>query len=114
MWQRLAGSVSLAIRVVPVLLTLDCLRRLFGLYASGAVFSPAIARQYKLLGASLITYAIILIPSHVLAMVAGLTQAGISIGSRQIEILLLGAAVVVVSHVMEIGNEIERDRSEII
>ena len=104
----------MALRVVPVLLILNCLRQVFGLHASGVVFSPEIVRHYKLLGACLTIHAIIPIPSHVLAMMAGLTQAGISISSRQIEILLLGAVVIVISHVIEIGREIEQDQSEII
>jgi len=94
------------------------LRTLFGLYAAGEIFSPRNVCCYRGLGKTLLYWAgasFLNTPLTSLAMSAwmppGQRHITVSIGSDELAALFMGAAVLVISWVMDEGRGIEEERA---
>ena len=90
------------------------LRRLFGLYAEGVVFAAENARCIRWVGIALIANAVA--PG---LGVLFLTSLNLVIDHQwlhasSVQELVLGAVVYVIAQVMQVGHEIEEERSQII
>ena len=112
--QRLAHAPCGLLLLMPILLLFWNLRRLFGLYARGMVFAPDNARRLKHAGAALIVLGIAPLMNH--AFLAGLNLAinQIWIQASDVQELILGAIVYVIAQVMQLGHELEEERSQFV
>jgi hypothetical protein len=110
---RIAGMVDVLIASVPVAMTLFNLHGLFRLYATGIVFARENARHLKHIGGWLLVYPFAKFAANMLFRAFGGTDHQ-WFSATLIQALLLGAVVFVIAQVMEIGEEIERERSEFV
>jgi hypothetical protein len=112
--QRLAHVPAGIVYVAPIFLLFWNLRRLFGLYAVGVVFAPDNARRLKLIGAALIVIAVSPWLRHAFlsSFHIAVDQAWMSASSLQA--LVLGAIVLVIAQVMQLGRELEEERSQFV
>lgn len=95
---------------MPAIFILFHLRRLFRLYAEGAVLTPANARHLKSIGLGLILYAFAPFVANRLIMFVGVTNDPVWFHLDEVMAFLLGALLFVIADVMEFGREIELDR----
>ncbi len=112
--QRLAHMPVGLINFGPILVLFFSLRRLFGLYAEGVVFAAENARCIRWVGIALIANAVA--PG---LGVLFLTSLNLVIDHQwlhasSVQELVLGAVVYVIAQVMQVGHEIEEERSQII
>jgi len=112
--QRLAHVPAGIVYVAPIVLLFWSLRRLFGLYAVGVVFAPENARSLKLIGAALIVIAVSPWLRHTFlsSFHVAVDQAWMSASSLQA--LILGVVVYVIAQVMQLGRELEEERSQFV
>lgn len=112
--QRLAQVPAGLLNAAPLVVLFWSLHRLFAAYARGVVFAPENARRIKHIGAALIVMAIAPWLGH--AVLSGLhlaiDQAWAHASS--LEELVLGAIVYVIAQVMQLGREIEEERSQFV
>lgn len=94
------------------------MRDLFGLYAQGEIFSRRDVACYRRLGRTLLYWsgaAFLSTPLLSLAMSVGMPvghrQITVSVGSDELAALFAGAAVLVISWVMDEGRGIEEERA---
>ncbi|HEX2591163.1 MAG TPA: DUF2975 domain-containing protein [Rhizomicrobium sp.] len=110
---RLAGIADIVIMSVPLALVVFNLRGLFRLYAAGIVFANENAQHLKRIGLWLIAYPFAKFGANMLfQLFGGPDRAWFS--STLLFALLLGAIVVVIAQVMEMGHAIERERAEFV
>ena len=110
---RLAGVVDLVIATLPVALILWHLRALFRLYAAGTVFARENAMHLKRIGVWLIAF----MPLKYIANVIFVSAGGLDkawFHASEVYALILGFIVLVIAMVMEVGREIEQERSEFV
>lgn len=110
---RLAGVVDLVIATLPVALILWHLRALFRLYAGGTVFARENAMHLKRIGLWLIAFMPLkYIANLIFVSAGGLDKAWFN--ASEVYALILGLIVLVIAQVMEVGHEIEQERSEFV
>lgn len=110
---RLAGAVDLVLAAIPIMLILWHLRALFLLYAAGTVFSRENAAHLKHIGIWLIAF----LPLKFLANMIFQAAGGLDtkwLHASGVYAVILGAIVLVIAQVMEVGREIEQERSEFV
>jgi hypothetical protein len=112
--QRLAHLPVGFIVFMPPLLVLFYTRRLFGLYAQGQVFSRENARCIQWIGIALVANAVA--PG---LGVLFLTSIHMAIDHKwmhgsSLQELILGGIVYVIAQVMQVGHELEEEKSQII
>lgn len=108
--EKLAYGPVLLVRSAPAIGLFWCLRRLFGGYARGEVFSARNARLIQAMGAWLAADAIAPLVCHLALSGAGLEIDGKWAHMASVQELVLGAVVFVIAYVMRAGHEIEQDR----
>jgi hypothetical protein len=102
------------VRALPELLIFWSLRQLFTLYSKGVVFAPQNTAQIKWLGVWLAVDAVAPFACHLF-----LTGVGLEIDHRwahfsSVQELVLGGIVYVIAQVMEVGRQIEDERSQFV
>jgi hypothetical protein len=112
--QRLAYALAHWVRCAPAILLFWRLRGLFRLYARGVVFASQNARHLQWAGVALIADALAPFLCHL-----ALGAAGMEIDRRwahfaSLQTLVLGGLVIVVAQVMQVGHEIEDERSQFV
>lgn len=112
--QRLAQVPVGLLHAVPIVLLFWNLRRLFGLYAKGIVFAPENARSLKHVGAALIVIAIAPWLGHTVLDSVHLAVDKAWAHASSLQELVLGAVVYVIAQVMQLGREIEEERSQFV
>ena len=112
--QRLAHVPVGLLHAAPTVLLFWSLRRLFGLYAKGVVFAPDNARSLKHVGGALIVIAIAPWLGHTVlnSLHMAIDQAWMH--GSSIQELILGAIVYVIAQVMQLGRELEEERSQFV
>lgn len=108
--EKLAYGPVLVARAAPSIGLFWCLRRLFGLYAEGEVFTARNALLIKAMGVWLIADAVAPLLCHLALSATGLEIDGKWAHLGSIQELVLGAVVFVIARVMQVGHEIEQDR----
>lgn len=113
----LAGAASLVPASV-LLYGFTVLRRLFGLYRQGQVFSPAVVDCYRRLGRTLLAWGAALFlhtPLLTLAMSSsnppGRRMISLGIGTGELTAAFLGGLALLVSWVMDEGRKLEEEQS---
>lgn len=112
--QRLAHVPVGLLHAVPTVVLFWSLRRLFGLYARGVVFAPDNARSLKHVGAALIVIAIAPWLGHTVLSSLHLAIDQAWMHGSSIQELILGAIVYVIAQVMQLGRELEEERSQFV
>lgn len=111
--QKIALALSASVMMVPALAVLWGLRRLFRLYGSGIVLTPANARCMTGIALWLIAYAVAPTLGHILVTVAGFDDEGwLRIDSAKA--LALGLILFVIARVMAWGAEVHDDASRFV
>ncbi|MGZ3272985.1 MAG: DUF2975 domain-containing protein [Caulobacteraceae bacterium] len=112
--QRLAHVPVGLLHAAPMVLLFWSLRRLFGLYAKGVVFSRDNARTLKRVGAALIVIALAPWLGHTFLDSLHLAVDKAWMHGSSIQELVLGAIVYVIAQVMQLGHELEEERSQFV
>jgi hypothetical protein len=112
--QRLAHVPVGLLHAVPIVLLFWSLRRLFGLYAKGVVFAPDNARSLKHVGAALIVIAIAPWLGHTVLDSLHLAIDKAWMHGSSLQELVLGVIVYVIAQVMQLGRELEEERSQFV
>jgi hypothetical protein len=110
---RLAGAVDMILATLPVAFVLWHLRALFRLYAAGTVFARANASHLKHIGVWLILY----MPAKFIANMIFQAAGGLDhawFHASEAHALILGAIVLVIAQVMDVGRETEQERAEFV
>jgi hypothetical protein len=112
--QRLAHIPVGLINFVPPIVIFFGLRRLFGLYAQGQVFSRDNARCIQWIGAALVAKAVA--PGLGVLFLTGLHLVIDHnwMHASSLQELVLGAVVYVIALVMQVGHEIEEERGQFV
>lgn len=114
MWRRLFGALMVMVQFAPGVMVLLNVQGLFRLYADGAVFTRQNAQRFKHIGLWLIAYAI---APGAAQLVMRLTDTAIDRAwflMWEVHALVLGAVLLVIALVMEVGREIEQERAEFV
>ena len=112
--QRLAHVPVGLLNAVPMIALFWSLRRLFGLYARGVVFAPDNARSLKRIGVALIVIAVAPWLGHAFLNSLHLAIDQVWMHGSSLQELILGAIVYVIAQVMQLGREIEEERSQFV
>jgi hypothetical protein len=112
--QRLAHVPVGLLHAVPMVLLFWSLRSLFGLYAKGVVFAPDNARTLKHVGAALIVIAIAPWLGHAFLDILHLAIDKAWMHGSSVQELILGIIVYVIAQVMQLGRELEEERSQFV
>ena len=108
--ERLAYSVTVAVRGAPTILLFWCLRSLFRLSGQGQVFPARTARLIQAMGVCLIADAAAPFLCHLALSATGLEIDKQWAHMAAVQELVLGAVVFFIALVMQAGHEIEQDR----
>jgi hypothetical protein len=111
--QRLAGAASFTLMWSPAILVVAHLRGLFALYAEGIVFAQENAWRIRRIGLWLIAWAAAPTAGHLLVTAAGILDRG-WLRASSVHALILGVLLLVIAQVMELGRQIEQERSEFV
>ena len=111
--QKIALALSASVMMVPALAVLWGLRRLFRLYGSGVVLSPANARCMTGISIWLIAYAVAPTLGHILVTLAGFDDEG-WLRMDSAKALALGLILFVIARVMAWGAEVHDDASRFV
>ena len=112
--QRLAHVPVGLLNAVPLIFLFWSLRRLFGLYAKGVVFAPDNARSLKHVGAALIVMAVAPFLGVQFLSALHLVIDRQWLHGSTVQELILGVIVYVIAQVMQLGREIEEERSQFV
>ena len=109
---RLAYALVTLAWMAPVLIVFGNLRALFGLYARGVVFARGNAAHLKWIGVGLVAYGLAPGLGHLFLTVTQfeIDHAWFHVSSLQAPVL--GGLMMVIAQVMEVGRELEEDRSQ--
>ena len=111
--QKLALAMSASLMLGPALAVLWQLRRLFRLYGSGVVLTPANANCMTAIGLWLIAYAVAPTLGHVVVTLAGFDDQG-WLRMDSAKALALGLILLVIARVMAWGAEVNDDASRFV
>jgi Protein of unknown function (DUF2975) len=112
--QRLAHVPVGLLHVVPTFILFWSLQRLFGLYARGIVFAPENARHIKHIGAALAVSAVAPFLGFTFLNSLSLAIDHSWMHGTSLQELVLGAVVYVIAQVMQLGHQIEEERSQFV
>jgi hypothetical protein len=112
--QRLAHVPVGLLHAAPMVILFWSLRRLFNLYARGVVFASDNARALKHVGAALIVIAIAPWLGHTFLSSLHLAIDNAWLHGSSLQELILGAIVLVIAQVMQLGRELEEERSQFV
>jgi hypothetical protein len=111
---RLAHVLMAPIAAGPVLMIFWNLSALFRLYGQGVVFARENGRHIQKIGLWLIAAAFAPIVTVTILSVTGQAVDHAWFHMQQVQELILGGLVYVIAQVMQVGREIEEDRSQFI
>lgn len=112
--QRLAHVPVGLLHAVPIVVLFWSLRRLFGLYAKGVVFAPQNARSLKHVGAALIVLSVAPWLGHTVLDSLHLAIDKAWMHGSSVQELILGAIVLIIAQVMQLGRELEEEQRQFI
>jgi hypothetical protein len=112
--QRLAHIPVGVINFAPPLVIFWNLRRLFGLYAKGVVFAPENAGCIRWIGAALVANAVAPFVGVQVLSALHLVIDHAWMHAYSLQELILGGVVYVIALVMQVGHEIEEERSQFV
>ncbi|MCT8002811.1 DUF2975 domain-containing protein [Sphingomonas sanguinis] len=111
MWQSTLAASLLTLRLIPGLVILFCLIRLFRLYARRSIFTVENEKLMRRIAWALIAYAIVPLITHAVLYYAGMSPVAVKLELRQLDAAVLGTLLFAFVNVVAFGSEIERDRA---
>lgn len=108
--QSLLCAALLALRLLPGLVILRSLMRLFGMYGRGEVFTARNTRLIRIIAWALMAYAAVPLVTHASLFAAGLSEIAIKLEVRQLDALVAGLIVLALARVVSFGCAIDEDR----
>ncbi len=112
--QRLAHIPVGLLHAAPVLLIFWSLRQLFALYGQGLVFGQHNARHLKRIGACLVIHAAAPLAGVLFLRAIHMVIDQTWMHGYSLQELVLGGIVYVIAQVMQVGREIEEERSQFV
>ncbi|GAA4773948.1 hypothetical protein GCM10023219_21640 [Stakelama sediminis] len=110
LWQSLLATILLTLRLLPGLLILWSLMRLFGGYGRGEVFTDRNTRLVRWIAGSLLAYAAVPLLTHAALYWAGMSPVAFRIEIRQLDALAAGLILLAIARVVSFGCAIDEDR----
>lgn len=110
-WQSTLAAALLTLRLIPGLVILSSLIRLFRLYARHLIFTADNELLMRRIGWSLIGYAVVPLIAHATLYFAGMSPVAVKLELRQLDAAVLGILLFAFVNVVAFGSEIERDRT---
>lgn len=115
---KLIALLSNMIRILPLVVSLICLKSIFKNYREGEIFNPANAKQYGKIGFTFFLDAVIAQPISQLIMVLAVTLSNppghryisLSFGTPNLEVVFFGLLVMVISWVMLEGSRLQEEQ----
>ncbi|MGC1549158.1 MAG: DUF2975 domain-containing protein [Rhodanobacter sp.] len=108
--QSLLCAALLTLRLLPGLVILWSLMRLFGMYGRGEVFTARNTRHIRIIAWALVAYAAVPLITHASLFVAGMSDVAIKLEVRQLDALVAGLIVLALARVVSFGCAIDEDR----
>jgi hypothetical protein len=114
-WATKAAYAIVAVaRTLPAIMLFWNLRLLFRLYAAGQVFAPRNAAVIKTIGLWLVASALSPFACHLFLSSLGRELDHAWFHMQEVQAFVLGGQVFVIAQVMQVGHEIEEDRSQFV
>jgi hypothetical protein len=114
LFHRIVYGLVWVVRSTPAVAILWSLRALFRLYAKGVVFERANAALIRGVGLWLVVDALLPFLCHLLLSATGLEIDKAWLHFASFQELVLGALVFVIAEVMQVGQQIDEDRSQFV
>ncbi len=111
---KIAYALAAIVRTAPAILVFWHLRALFRLYGQGVVFDQKNSLHIQKVGLWLIAAALTPFACHLLLTVTGQEIDHRWFHMDEVQELVLGGLVFVIAQVMQVGREIEEDRSQFV
>lgn len=111
---KIAYALTAIVRTAPAILVFWHLRALFRLYGLGVVFDQKNSLHIQQVGLWLIAAALTPFACHLLLTVTGQEIDHRWFHMEEVQELVLGGLVFVIALVMQVGREIEEDRSQFV
>ncbi len=111
---KLAYALAAVVRTAPAIMIFWHLRALFRLYGQGVVFAPGNSGHIQKVGLWLVAAAFTPFLCHLALSVTGNEIDKTWFHVDEVQELVLGALVFVIAAVMQVGREIEEDRSQFV
>lgn len=108
--QSLLCAGLLTLRLLPGLVIVWSLMRLFSMYGRGEVFTASNTRHIRIIAWALVAYAAVPLITHASLFVAGLSEVAIKLEVRQLDALVAGLIVLALARVVSFGCAIDEDR----
>lgn len=108
--QSLLCTALLALRLLPGLVILWNLMRLFGMYGRGEVFTARNTHHIRIIAWALVAYAAVPLITHASLFAAGLSAVAVKLEVRQLDALVAGLIVLALARVVSFGSAIDEDR----
>ena len=108
--QSSLAAALLALRLLPGLVMLWSLMRLFGLYGRGEVFTNRAEGDVRTIAWALLGYAIVPLITHAALFAAQMSQTALKLEVRQLDALVAGLILLAITRVVSFGSAIDRDR----
>jgi hypothetical protein len=110
-WQSVLAAGLLTLRLLPGLVILGSLYRLFRTYAQGQIFTHGNTAHIRRIAWALLAYAAVPLVTHATLFAAGLSPVAVKLEIRQVDAAVIGVILFAVAHVMSFGGAIDRDRA---
>lgn len=107
--QSMLATALLALRLVPGLIVLWSLMRLFGVYGRGEIFTDRNTRYVRTIAWALIGYAGVPLVTHAMLFVADMSPVLVKWEVRQLDALSAGLILLAVAHVVSFGRALDED-----
>ena len=111
---KLAYAIVAVLRTAPAVMMFWNLRALFRLYSQGVVFASENTAAIKRVGLWLVAAAFMPFASHMFLSALGREVDHAWFHMEEVQALVLGGLVFVIAQVMQVGREIEEDRSQFV
>ncbi|WP_430390697.1 DUF2975 domain-containing protein [Dyella sp. 20L07] len=108
--QSLLCAALLTLRLLPGLMILWNLMRLFGMYGQGEVFTTRNTRYVRTIGWALMAYAAVPLLTHATLFAVHLSPVAIRLEVRQLDALVAGLILLAMARVVSFGCAIDEDR----
>jgi len=110
LWKSSLATLLLSLRLMPALLILWSLFRLFSMYGRAEVFTARNELYVKRIAWSLLGYAAVPLLTHATLYCLGMSEVALKLEERQFDAAVAALILLALARVVSFGCEIEQDR----